>query len=126
MTADQIHQLGLDEVARISAEMEKVKAQVGYEGDLVSFFDYVRNNKELMPFTKPEQVIEYFDGIHETMKPHLEKLFNNKPKTPFEVRRAYSIDSSEFLKKCVSEFVNRFDAAVICKESAFNPAVNIL
>ncbi len=87
MTADEIHQLGLDEVDRISAEMEKVKAQVGYEGDLVSFFDFVRNNKELMPFTKPEQVIAYFDGIHETMKPHLEKLFNNKPKTPFEVRR---------------------------------------
>ncbi|XOV93576.1 MAG: DUF885 family protein [Bacteroidota bacterium] len=87
MTAAEIHQLGLDEVARISAEMEKVKAQVGYEGDLVSFFDYVRNKKELMPFTDPQQVLDYFDGIHETMKPNLEKLFDKKPKTPFEVRR---------------------------------------
>ena len=87
MTADEIHQLGLNEVARIREEMEKVKTQVGYEGDLVSFFDYVRNNKELMPYSEPEQVIDHFEGIHERMKPHLEKLFDKKPKTPFEIRR---------------------------------------
>ncbi|MBQ0740386.1 DUF885 family protein, partial [Aquimarina celericrescens] len=46
MTAEQIHELGLPEVARISAEMEKVKEQVGYTGDLTSFFDHVRNKKE--------------------------------------------------------------------------------
>ncbi len=87
MTADEIHKLGLSEVARISAEMEKVKEQVGFEGDLKAFFDYVRNNKELMPFTEPQQVIDNFNAIHETMKPQIEKLFDVKPKTPFEVRR---------------------------------------
>ena len=87
MTADEIHELGLNEVARIHEEMEKVKEQVGYKGDLVSFFDYVRNNKDLMPYNEPEQVIDHFEGIHERMKPHLEKLFNKKPKTPFEIRR---------------------------------------
>ena len=50
MTADEIHQLGLKEVERISAEMEKVKQQVGFKGDLKSFFDYVRNDKDLMPY----------------------------------------------------------------------------
>jgi uncharacterized protein (DUF885 family) len=39
------YSLGLKEVARIKAEMEKVKQQVGYTGDLKSFFDYVRNKK---------------------------------------------------------------------------------
>ena len=87
MTADEIHKLGLSEVARISAEMEKVKEQVGFEGDLKAFFDFVRNNKELMPFTEPQQVIDNFNAIHETMKPQIEKLFDVKPKTPFEVRR---------------------------------------
>ncbi|OMP31088.1 DUF885 family protein [Mangrovimonas sp. DI 80] len=87
MTADEIHQLGLSEVARISSEMEKVKAQVGYEGDLKSFFDFVRNNKELMPYTEAQQVIDHFNNIHATMQPQLEKLFDLKPKTPFEVRR---------------------------------------
>lgn len=87
MTADEIHQLGLSEVARISAEMEKVKDEVGFEGDLKSFFDYVRTNKELMPFSEPQQVLDNFNAIHERMKPQLEKLFDLKPKTPFEVRR---------------------------------------
>jgi len=87
MTAAAIHQLGLDEVARISAEMEKVKEEIGYQGDLKSFFNAVRANKELMPYKTPEEVIANFNAIHETMKPQLEKLFDLTPKTPFEVRR---------------------------------------
>ena len=87
MTAAQIHELGLSEVARIRSEMEKIKEQVGFEGDLKAFFDFVRTNKELMPYTDPQQVIDHFNEIHERMKPQLEKLFDLKPKTPFEVRR---------------------------------------
>lgn len=87
MTADEIHELGLKEVARILSEMEKVKTQVGYKGDLISFFDYVRNNKELMPFQNAEQVIGNFKKIQEIMTPQIEKLFDLKPKTAFEVRR---------------------------------------
>ena len=87
MTAEEIHQLGLDEVARISQEMEEVKEQVGFEGDLKSFFNYVRENKDLMPFDKPEEVIANFEKIHETMKPNIDKLFSVTPKTAFEVRR---------------------------------------
>ena len=87
MTADEIHQLGLSEVARIRSEMESIKRQVGYEGDLKSFFDYVRNNKELMPYTEPQQIIDFYNSIYERMKPQVEKLFDLKPKTPFEVRR---------------------------------------
>lgn len=87
MTAEEIHQLGLKEVARLTAEMEKVKAQVGFTGSLKDFFNHVRAKKELMPFTEPQQVIDNFNAIHEKMKPNLEKLFDLKPKTPFEVRR---------------------------------------
>ncbi len=87
MTADEIHQLGLKEVARILSEMEKVKAEVGFKNDLKSFFDYVRNNKELMPFTEPQQVIDNFNKIHETMKPQIDELFDLTPNTVFEVRR---------------------------------------
>ena len=87
MTADQIHQLGLDEVERILTEMEKVKNEVGFEGDIISFFDHVRENKELMPFSKPQEIIENFNAIHETMTPQINKLFDLKPKTDFEVRR---------------------------------------
>lgn len=87
MTADEIHQLGLDEVARIRSEMEKVKAQVEFEGSLQAFFDHVRNKKELMPFTDPQQVIDNFNAIHDKMKPQIAKLFDMVPETAFEVRR---------------------------------------
>ncbi len=87
MTADEIHQLGLQEVARILSEMEKVKEQVNFKGDLKAFFNYVRENKELMPYTTPKQIIDNFNAIHERMKPQLEKLFGNKPKTPFIVKQ---------------------------------------
>lgn len=87
MGADEIHKLGLSEVDRISKEMEKVKAEVGFKGDLKAFFDAVRKDKKLMPFSKPEEVIAHFNQIHETMKPNLKKLFDLTPKTPFEVRR---------------------------------------
>lgn len=86
-SADEIHALGLKEVARILSEMEAVKTEVGYEGDIISFFDFVRNNKELMPFTDAQQVLDNFNTIHETMKPKLAELFDVTPKTAFEVRR---------------------------------------
>ena len=87
MTASEIHELGLKEVARITAEMEKVKTQVGFKGDLKEFFNYVRNKKELMPYTQPQQVIDHYNTIYATMKPNLDKLFDLKPKAGFEVKR---------------------------------------
>ena len=94
MTAAEIHELGLSEVARIRSEMEKIKDQVGFEGDLKAFFDYVRNNKDLMPFTDPQEVIDNFNAIHDRMQPQIEKLFDVKPKTPFEVRRTEAFRES--------------------------------
>ena len=87
MTVDEIHELGLKEVARILAEMEKVKQEVNYKGNLKDFFNHVRENKDLMPYSTPKEIIDNFNAIHEKMKPQLEKLFGNKPKTPFIVKQ---------------------------------------
>ncbi|SFZ94389.1 Uncharacterized conserved protein, DUF885 familyt [Flaviramulus basaltis] len=87
MTADDIHQLGLSEVARIRSEMEAVKEKVGFKGDLKAFFNHVRTNKDLMPFTERSQVIAFYDSIYNVMKPQINRLFGKQPKTPFEVRR---------------------------------------
>ncbi|RLD24328.1 MAG: DUF885 domain-containing protein [Bacteroidetes bacterium] len=87
MTPDEVFDLGQKEVKRILQEMEKVKTQVGFEGNLKSFFDHVRTSKEQMPFSKPEQVLQNFESIHERMKGNLDKLFNLTPKGNFEVRR---------------------------------------
>lgn len=87
MTAEEIHQLGLSEVARILSEMEKIKNEIGFKGNLKAFFNDVRKNPKLMPYKTPEEVIANFNAIHTTMKPQLEALFDQKPKTPFEVRQ---------------------------------------
>jgi uncharacterized protein (DUF885 family) len=87
MTADEIHQLGLSEVARLRSEMERIKNQVGFEGDLNAFFDHVRTRKSLMPFDDPQQVIDNFNAIHDKMKAKVDALFELQPKTAFEVRR---------------------------------------
>jgi uncharacterized protein (DUF885 family) len=87
MSADEIHELGLKEVARILAEMEKVKQQVGFEGELKAFFNDIRTNKALMPYSTPEEVIANFNAIHDKMKPQLTKLFSNKPKASFIVKQ---------------------------------------
>ena len=87
MTADEIFILGQQEVERIQKEMVKVKELVGFKRDMNAFFEYVRGAKELMPYTKTEQVIKHFREIQEIMKPNLAKLFNKVPKTRFEIRR---------------------------------------
>lgn len=87
MTPEEVHQLGLKEVARLKSEMEKVKTQVGFTGTIKDFFDHVRNKKELKPFKKPEEVIANFERVNEIIKPNVDKLFSLQPKTKFEIRR---------------------------------------
>lgn len=90
LTADEIHNIGLKEVAKISSEMEKIKTKVGFNGDLKSFFNHVRELDELIPFNEPQEVIDNFNKIHEKMTPQVNNLFGLQPKTPFEVRRTES------------------------------------
>jgi uncharacterized protein (DUF885 family) len=87
MQPSAIHNLGLNEVARLNAEMQKVKVQVGFKGTLKEFFDEVRNKPTLKPFKKPEEVIANFEKIYAVVKPNVDKLFSLQPKTKFEIRR---------------------------------------
>ena len=87
LTPEEIHTIGLKEVARLNAEMEKVKVQVGFKGTLKDFFDFVRNKPELKSFKKPEEVIENFNKIYAVIKPNVDKLFSLQPKTKFQIKR---------------------------------------
>ena len=87
MTPDEIHQLGLSEVARIRTEMEGVMKKVGFDGDLAAFFEHVRTAPALMPYTDPQEVIDNFNAIHQRVIPKVNELFSLQPKSPFEVRR---------------------------------------
>ncbi|MBK9465959.1 MAG: DUF885 domain-containing protein [Chitinophagaceae bacterium] len=86
ITAEQIFKLGLSEVARIRKEMEAVKTQVGFKGDLKSFFDYVKTDPKFFPFKTEEEVLDRFRSFLDKMSPQLNILFNLTPKAKFEVR----------------------------------------
>jgi uncharacterized protein (DUF885 family) len=94
LSADEIFETGQREVDRISQEMEKIKNQIGFKGDLKSFFNYVRTNNDLMPFSEPGQVIAHFNDIHKVIEFNLSKLFDRIPKTQLEVRRTEAFRES--------------------------------
>ncbi|UOQ78005.1 DUF885 domain-containing protein [Hymenobacter sp. 5516J-16] len=86
-TPEEIYQTGQREVARIRGEMEKVKAQVGFKGDLKAFFASLKSDPKLMPYKTPEEVLGAFRAIQAKMQLNLKKMFGRTPKTPFEIRQ---------------------------------------
>ncbi|MHA8091943.1 DUF885 domain-containing protein [Aquirufa regiilacus] len=85
--AEEIYQTGLSEVKRIRTEMEKIKDGVSFKGDLKAFFEFMRTDKQFMPYKKPAEVLAAFETIHKKMEPALKTMFGRVPKTPFEVRQ---------------------------------------
>ncbi|WP_205711142.1 DUF885 domain-containing protein [Hymenobacter sp. HDW8] len=86
-TPDQIYQTGLSEVKRIRQEMEKIKTEVGFKGDLNAFFTYLNTDSKFMPFKTPEEVLNVYRGVQAKIDPNLKKMFGKVPKTGFEVRQ---------------------------------------
>ena len=86
ITAEKIFELGLSEVSRIRKEMDSVKVQVGFKGDLKSFFQYVRTDPKFFPFKTEKEVLDRYRSFEQRMAPQLNLLFNLKPKAKFEVR----------------------------------------
>ena len=86
LTPEEIHQIGLDEVARIHEEMRGVMQQVGFDGDLKDFFDFL-NSDDQFYFDEPEQLIQGYRDMSDYIEGLAPKLFNVFPKTGFEVRR---------------------------------------
>ena len=87
LSAEQVYQTGLAEVKRIRGEMERVKSEVGFQGDLNAFFNQVRTDPKLMPYKTPEEVLAAFRSIQQKIDPNLEKMFGRRPKTAFEIRQ---------------------------------------
>jgi uncharacterized protein (DUF885 family) len=89
LTADQIHRIGLQQVAAIRGEMESVKARIGYKGTLESFFDNVRTNPEFkFPNTAEgrEQYLTQARAVVARMMAAAPRWFHTLPKAPLEVR----------------------------------------
>ncbi len=85
MEADEVHEIGLGEVARITAEMEKVRIKVGFKGDLPAFFEYLRTDKAFQPKSREALAKEYY-AVGKTVDAKLPAYFSTVPKTALEIR----------------------------------------
>jgi uncharacterized protein (DUF885 family) len=84
MDPGAIHQIGLNEVARIEGEELAIAKKLGFT-DLKSFRASLKNNPKVYP-TSPDQILNTYKRYIDSMKPELPKLFGLLPKTPLEVK----------------------------------------
>jgi uncharacterized protein (DUF885 family) len=89
MTAEEIHQLGLREVARIHQDMASIMARVGFKGDLAAYFKYVKEDPKFYYPTTPEGKAAYLQRaaqIIADMRARLGEFFLTLPKAPLVVK----------------------------------------
>ncbi len=89
LTANEIHEIGLKEVARIHAEMKKIMEKVGFKGNLQEFFKFMKTDKQFYYADSDKGRKEYMDKaefIIDSMKTRLDELFITKPKADLQVK----------------------------------------
>lgn len=85
MSAEEIHEVGLAEVARIHGEMEAIRDEVGFEGTLNEFFDYL-NTEPKFYFETREQLLEAHEALREKADAAAPALFRRIPRASYEIR----------------------------------------
>jgi uncharacterized protein (DUF885 family) len=89
LSADQIHAMGLSEVARIQKEMEAIKERVGFKGNLQAFFAHIKNGQQYKyPNTDAgrEQYLKEANAFIAQVMAKAPQYFRRLPKAPLEVR----------------------------------------
>ncbi|WP_051286206.1 DUF885 domain-containing protein [Salinimicrobium terrae] len=89
LTAEEIHEIGLSEVARIHKEMEDIMEQVGFEGSLQDFFKFMREDEQFYYENTEEGRERYLTeatALINTMKGRLDELFLTKPEADIIVK----------------------------------------
>ncbi len=84
LTPDEIHQLGLAEVKRIRAEMEKVIQQAGFKGSFEEFLTFLRTDPQFY-YQDPQELLEAYRALSKRIDPTLVKLFRRLPRMPYGV-----------------------------------------
>lgn len=85
MTPEQLHQIGLSEVARIHGEMHKVMDEVGFKGSLQDFFKFVTTDKRF-EFKDEKALLDAYNALRVKVDAGVPKLFAVLPKAKFEIR----------------------------------------
>jgi uncharacterized protein (DUF885 family) len=85
LTPEEIHQVGLGEVARITAEMDKIRQRVGFKGTLHEFFEHLRSDKKFQPVSREDLTDRYY-AIGKIVDAKLPAYFSTMPKAKLEIR----------------------------------------
>ncbi|MBS0212414.1 MAG: DUF885 domain-containing protein [Proteobacteria bacterium] len=84
-TPEQIHAIGLSEVARIKKEMDALRVQVGYKGDLKSFFHYLQTDPRFT-FKSEKALLDGYNSVYAKVMKGVPRDFSILPKAKFEIR----------------------------------------
>ncbi|MGH9568808.1 MAG: DUF885 domain-containing protein, partial [Candidatus Angelobacter sp.] len=84
LSPEQVHQIGLKEVARIRAEMEQIRKQTGFQGTREEFFNFLRTDPRFF-YKSPEDLFEAYKALAKTIDPNLVRIFRTLPREPYGV-----------------------------------------
>jgi uncharacterized protein (DUF885 family) len=84
-TPEEIHEIGLAEVARIQGEMKRVFDQVGFQGSYDEFVEFLRTDKRFY-YQDPQALLEGYRAITKRIDPELVRLFGKLPRLPYGVK----------------------------------------
>lgn len=84
LTPKEIHEIGIQEVARIRAEMERIREQVGFRGTLTEFFAHLRTAPEFY-YEEPADLLQAYQAFCKRVDPLLPKVFKLLPRIPYGV-----------------------------------------
>ncbi|HYG05466.1 MAG TPA: DUF885 family protein [Stenotrophomonas sp.] len=117
LTPEQIHQIGLDEVARIHTQIEAVMKQVKFRGSMQKFFKFMQTDKRFT-FPSEDAMLAYYRGLQGRVDANVPRLFSLTPKAKFEIRpvepyRAQSAAGGSYMRPGGSRpgifYVNTYD-----------------
>ena len=84
ITPEEVHQIGLREVARIHGEMDKILEQTGFKGKREEFFKFLRTDPQFF-YKTPDDLFEAYKALAKTVDPNLVKVFRTLPREPYGV-----------------------------------------
>jgi uncharacterized protein (DUF885 family) len=89
MTPEQIHQLGVKEVARIQGEITRLAPKLGYTGDPLErggLLAWARSDARFLPFKTEAEILDHYRALHARVAPQLPKLFGQLPRMAMDIR----------------------------------------
>jgi len=85
LTPHEIFQIGMNEIKRIEKEIERIKKQVGFEGGMQDFFDYLEKEEKFY-FTDKKSLLNGYEALREKIDSKVPELFELIPKAGYEIK----------------------------------------